>query len=1768
MNMRMGPNRAGRRFVSKSLSARLTAIALSTCCQLVSAATFTVDSTADTFDSGNTSCASPCTLRQAMTVANNTVGADTIAFNIAGSGERLITILSVLPAITETLTIDGYTQPGSAPNTDPSNSNATILIRVHGDPGVGALRHGLSVCASNSSIRGLSVTGFGGTQLTAGVVPLGTSCGVPVSNTVFAGNFVGIASDGMTAIGGGTGILAAASNTQIGGTSAADRNVIGGISGNGVFLNNSGNGSTILGNLIGTARDGTTPRGNALGLAMSSGTTNVTIGSVANPNLFAFNSSHAIQTAFNGNNLVWTGNSFRQNGGLAIDLRGNNTPDANDLDDTDTGSNGVQNFPVIGSVTSNGTTLQIQGTLDVGNVSALTYELSVYLNEQCDASGHGEGAQFLGLVPVSFSTSSESFSISVPYTGPLNGRRNITMLARHPSNGSSEFTPCLRLDPSARLIVTTTADTSDGLCNDQCSLRDALLQANAEAGLDEILFAVPGAGPHTFVIGSALPSITQPIILNGYSQSGASPNTSGTVHNAVLKVAFSMATINSVVLNFLNGSEGSEVRGISFLHTGSVFVSVQLSGNSVFAGNWVGVAPDGVTPSSITSVFMMIAGSNARIGGSAAADRNVFANGTGAGILSVVNATTNDTVIENNLFGLLPDGVTAARNSSSVITGSAPTTVTTIRDNVFGCSGKHIDAVGTLVEANTFGLAVDQTSDPIGNCSSGRIVPRSGALFRNNIIVAKGATGKGIEIPNTVSGVVLDRNRFIDNLTHDIDLNLDGPSANDALDVDTGGNNTQNFPVLSVARRTSANTVLLSGSMNAAANTRYRLQFFADTHVQRIINNVSYASSRFLADQDLDLLTDANGSATFNELPLVFANATVVGAVVATATRLDGANNPIETSEQSPAIIAFDPNVATMVVTNTNAQGAGSFAQAFLEADAKPDNGLNPDVITFAIPGTGPFTIQPALTVMTTEGRLRIDGYSQSGAQVNGDSTGSNAVIPVQIRNVSLQIQNSPSAEIRGLSVIANNGQAHPLLRVGPETHVHGNFIGVASDGVTVSSSISNAAGALIDCVNSCGLIGGNTLAERNLIAVPVSGDLSAIQGGTAQGAVIRNNLLGMRRDGVTSLISISSSIATPATTTTRSILSRATAGTDTIVDNVIGGGLVGIRVDSGSVLIQGNSIGGRQLGISLFGFRNGSSGVYLLGGSGHQVHNNVIISNGGDGIDVAPAVTNSAFHSNLLRAQSGLGIDLGSDGVSANDNLDADGGANGLQNFPILTGAVNGPGGLIISGSLSSKSNTHYRIRFCALFAPDPTGHGECDQALAGSLDVLTDAQGNASFSTSGLAFSGNPIAVTATAAELNSGQETTSEFAASVTIRRASDLNLSVAPATSLVVGQSLTATATVNSLVGGAAPTGAVQITTSPNVGSCTIAALSGGVGNCSFAPNQTGSIQIHASYGGDAITMPDTTSTDLTVTPEASVLTIVSDEPDPSTPGSAFTVAFSVSSAFAVPQGTVTISASGGGSCSASLAAGQGFCVLTPLGTGNLTLTADYAGSSVHQASSDTETHSVGAAASTTSIQSISPNPSVFGQAITVVAQTTASIGTPSGPITVSDGAGASCEILSGAGSCELVPVNVGNDISIRADFAGNAGHTSSFGTANHVVQRAEVNLQVAQPFRADSEDNAPVQHAPMRVPVTVLAAAPGAGTPTGTVVVESVLGEELCVIVLPAGFCDLTPLSFGTTDFTASFVGDSHFNERLQPFTATIIPSPLFTDSFECDDVCP
>lgn len=213
-----------------------------------SAGLFTVTTTAD---SGAGS------LRQAILDANaGGAGPHTINFNIPGNGVQTIEPLTDLPTITQAMTIDGYTQPGSSPNTHTTSQGINAVLRVELSGAQLGNVTGLTINAANCTVRGLVINAFQHDAIEANS-----------NGNVIAGNFIGTNPAGTVAVANGVGglggviLVSNSSNNTVGGTTPAARNLISGNIGPGISVQ-SGTGNVIQGNLIGTDVTGALALGN------------------------------------------------------------------------------------------------------------------------------------------------------------------------------------------------------------------------------------------------------------------------------------------------------------------------------------------------------------------------------------------------------------------------------------------------------------------------------------------------------------------------------------------------------------------------------------------------------------------------------------------------------------------------------------------------------------------------------------------------------------------------------------------------------------------------------------------------------------------------------------------------------------------------------------------------------------------------------------------------------------------------------------------------------------------------------------------------------------------------------------------------------------------------------------------------------------------------------------------------------------------------------------------------------------------------------------------------------------------------------------------------------------------------------------------------------------------------------------------------------------------------------------------------------------------
>lgn len=217
----------------------------------------------------------------------------------------------------------------------------------------------------------------------------------------------------------------------------------------------------------------------------------------------------------------------------------------------------------------------------------------------------------------------------------------------------------------------------------------------------------------------------------------------------------------------------------------------------------------------------------------------------------------------------------------------------------------------------------------------------------------------------------------------------------------------------------------------------------------------------------------------------------------------------------------------------------------------------------------------------------------------------------------------------------------------------------------------------------------------------------------------------------------------------------------DLLINNFPGNGLALLTKNIN--IVTGVFIGVGPDGIEPRG--NGGNGIFIFNSSFNIFGTedfSIIANNGGAGIAVAGGESNEITARNIIFDNGGLGIDLGPTGVTLNDSLDIDEGANGLVNYPFIDSVVTttttkSEAGTVIWGSISAKPNTSYLIYVFTSDSCDPSGFGEGKNIIVATT-VTTDANGNAKYVTEPLSSPLDPeqfLTATARDPELN-----TSEF------------------------------------------------------------------------------------------------------------------------------------------------------------------------------------------------------------------------------------------------------------------------------------------------------------------------------------------------------------------------------------------------------------------------
>jgi len=802
---------------------------------------------------------------------------------------------------------------------------------------------------------------------------------------------------------------------------------------------------------------------------------------------------------------------------------------------------------------------------------------------------------------------------------------------------------------AATYTVTTTSDSGPG------SLRQAILDADANPGNDVIAFSLSGSGPFAITPSAGgLPLIHESVTIDGSTQPGfagvplielrgtsAGPGVSG----------LSLLTSNCVIRALCINQFARD--GIRIESYGSNVVQGCRIGTDVYGTNALGNGQGGITILTPGNV----------IGGTNTADRNVISGGNLTGIY-LLNAGARDNQVLGNYIGL---DATGSRSLGNMQNGIA---LLSAAGNVIGDA---VPGAGNVISGNGQSGVYLMSWDASGNRLLGNLIgtDATGVLARSN-------AADGITIYGGTSTIIGGTNAGARNV-------VSGNGARGIyVTVNSGGGTNNliqgNFIGVNAAGHGSLPNALSGVEVYKAANNTIG------------VGNV-ISGNRFAGVTVSDGLS-ANNCIIGNFI------GTDVSGIAALGNDLDGV---LLFGVSNNVVGGLTP--AERNVISGNAQNGVYLFGPATRSNAVLGNFIGTD-------RTGKAELGNQLSGVCIEGPNNL---------VGGNASGAGNVISGNLGN--------------GLYLVGPAAASNALA---------GNIIGLDVSGFSpignylVGVSLSNAPG---------NLIGGTTAAARNVIAASGSTGTNgesgiALLGPVATGNLIQGNFIGTDISGGRSQPNLYGGIyayGAPSNT-----IGGAAAGAGNVIsgnwkDGVAIGPPFGLESDlslrANGWVIQGNKIGTKADGISPLG--NGFHNIELLSPSSGHIIGGVNSGEGNwiafaapagyDGVRIRDSCTNNLVVGNAIWANggtsaAGLGIDLGPDGVTLNDDCDPDSGANDLQNFPVLCGAYASATATEVRGSLNSVAGRSYSLDFYANPTNEPSGYGE-GQVYLGRISVQAPA-------------------------------------------------------------------------------------------------------------------------------------------------------------------------------------------------------------------------------------------------------------------------------------------------------------------------------------------------------------------------------------------------------------------------------------------------------------
>jgi len=814
---------------------------------------------------------------------------------------------------------------------------------------------------------------------------------------------------------------------------------------------------------------------------------------------------------------------------------------------------------------------------------------------------------------------------------------------------------------AATYTVTNVADSGAG------SLRQAILSANTNLGLDTIVFNIPGTGPFTMTPASALPTITDPVVIDGTTE----PGYAGTP-----LIEINGSSLASGTDGLLISAGGSTVRGLAINRCPRDAIRIQSLGTNVIQGNFLGTDPSGTVARANGEGGVMINGSPGNlIGGTNASARNLISGGNQNGIYLFTSTATGN-VVSGNYIGTTVTGLAALKNvyngleiaiaSSNIIGGTNPGAGNVISGN--GQSGVYFlsaPATGNLVQGNYIGVNANGTAAISNGQDAVTIDGVSG-----NTIGGTAAAARNVLSGNMESGVFI----FTAGATSNV-------IAGNYIGTDKTGkvaipNYTNGVTLDGVAGNTVGGTN--AGALNVISGNQQLgvLIFSAGASNNLVLGNY--------------IGPDATGT---NALPNTYGGVTIVGV----SGNIIGATNGRN---------VISGNTGNGVYLVTAGASNNIVAGNYIGTDATGVKAMPNSLagVYIQVPGN---TIGG---VVSGAGNV-ISGNSQNGVFIYGTTTSNNVVegnfvgtdvtgkTAVANGYSGVAISNAPANIIGGTASGAGNvisGNASSGITLGgntPGTVIQGNLIGTD---LTGNSAVANSGGGIYLYGSGTNLIGGVVPGARNIISGNSMEGLSVGDPG-ANGNTIQGNFIGTKTDGASPLGNAWHNIDF-LDTASNNLVGGSTSAADNHIAYVTTSPYDGVRIRAGC---PGNFVSRNSI------FSNAAWGI-VLGNSGVTISNLVtlkeVVSDGfTTGIQGSMSTyANGKFlvqiYENVAPNPSGYG-----EGLIYITSTNITTGANGQASF-ILSLPFGIPPGKYLSATATDSANTTWEFGLDATVVSPPS--------------------------------------------------------------------------------------------------------------------------------------------------------------------------------------------------------------------------------------------------------------------------------------------------------------------------------------------------------------------------------------------------------------------------------------------------------------------------------